>query len=400
MTDATDGTLLWTGERYIPGTGGAQIAYEHGHRYRASLALASGRDVIDLGSGEGYGASWLSAVAASVVGVDIATDAVEHARRCYRHLPNLRFVEADACLTTLPDECADLIVCFETIEHLEDHEALIAEVDRLLRPDGVVVVSTPDKAQYDADRDQQHNEFHVHELHRHEFEALLKSKFSAMAVFGQRLVSGSLLWQLDETGGASDAQTFVSSCEEDGDNAASDLDPVYLVGVCARSAEVLQAADYGPSSYVDSGEKLIFDLVEQRVHSDTEALWNRVTHQDEEYQAELVKAREQLSTYNYELSDAREMEAAHHEHAVLLAAELRDAESALRRLRDELEHTQGQLRALQAARAASFDLRWQRQRAVEVVGRAARRDLIRATRALLRRVQVAFRLFEDRRRAD
>ena len=83
--------LSWTGERFLPGEGGPEIAYEHYPRYLFAAALAPGRRVLDIGSGEGYGAHLLAARADSVVGVDLAKGAVEHSSARYRR-QNLSFL--------------------------------------------------------------------------------------------------------------------------------------------------------------------------------------------------------------------------------------------------------------------------------------------------------------------
>ena len=63
-------SLAWTGERYVPEVGGT-IAYEHLHRYAVAVGLVSGRSVLDIACGEGYGSWLLSDAAKTVVGVDL-----------------------------------------------------------------------------------------------------------------------------------------------------------------------------------------------------------------------------------------------------------------------------------------------------------------------------------------
>ena len=82
-------TLVYDGERFVPGIGGV-IEAEHLHRYLLAREIASGRDVLDVACGEGYGSNLIAEVAQSVIGVDIADSAVAHARGKYAR-PNLRF---------------------------------------------------------------------------------------------------------------------------------------------------------------------------------------------------------------------------------------------------------------------------------------------------------------------
>src|SRR5438034_11094846 len=63
--------LEWTGERYVPWMEGAEIGYEHLHRYAFATQFVRNKRVLDLASGEGYGSNLLAKTAKQVVGVDI-----------------------------------------------------------------------------------------------------------------------------------------------------------------------------------------------------------------------------------------------------------------------------------------------------------------------------------------
>src|SRR5437867_11725442 len=89
----------FTGERFIPGEGGAQIAYEHLHRYLFAMRWARGRRVLDVAAGSGYGAALLARVAEAVWALDLDAQAVSYARSCYPG-STLLFLRADA--TGLP----------------------------------------------------------------------------------------------------------------------------------------------------------------------------------------------------------------------------------------------------------------------------------------------------------
>src|SRR6267142_574357 len=151
--------LEWTGERFLPWLREATIAYEHLHRYAYAATMVKGKRVLDLASGEGYGSKILATNATSVVGIDIDENVIRHANAKYGS-SNVRFLSGS--ITAVPiqeDHSFDAIVCFEAIEHIDNHEALLGEVKRLLKPDGLFVVSTPNKAIYhDEARDE--NPFH------------------------------------------------------------------------------------------------------------------------------------------------------------------------------------------------------------------------------------------------
>lgn len=182
--------LLTTGERFMPQMDGV-IRLEHLHRYRLACKIAAGLDVLDIASGEGYGASLLAGVARSVVGVDIAQDAVSHARRTYAR-DGLSFLQGSATAIPLPDGAVDLVVSFETIEHLQDHDGMLKELRRVLRQDGILLISSPNKRVY-SDRDGYVNTFHERELYTDEFVQLVKLHFTNVALYGQKTTGASVI---------------------------------------------------------------------------------------------------------------------------------------------------------------------------------------------------------------
>jgi SAM-dependent methyltransferase len=172
----------WTGERWVPGVWGA-IAAEHMHRYALAASLTRDADVLDVACGEGYGSAWLAQVARTVVGVDISVRVVAQAHQRYRN-SNLQFLCAHAGALPFPDDSFDWVTCFETIEHLTEQPRLIAEVRRVLRPNGHLVLSSPDRQAYAA-LSTQDNPFHVSELSAPELRALLAVEFPCQQWFGQ-----------------------------------------------------------------------------------------------------------------------------------------------------------------------------------------------------------------------
>ncbi|HVU16368.1 MAG TPA: methyltransferase domain-containing protein [Candidatus Didemnitutus sp.] len=182
------GELPWTGERLVPSARGDFVA-EHLHRYALASDLASGCDVLDIACGEGYGAAFLAATARSVVGVDNDPDTISHAERKYP-VANLKFLTGRAEKIPLPDRSVDLVVSFETLEHLDDHEAMMREIRRVLRPKGRLLISTPDTLPYQ-EVSGRTNPFHVHELDRAGFESLLARHFKHTAIGLQKSISGS-----------------------------------------------------------------------------------------------------------------------------------------------------------------------------------------------------------------
>lgn len=178
------GLLEFTGERVVPGLVDPNLLNEHVARYRFAACFAPGADVLDAGCGAGYGSAELGE-AASVVGIDLSEDAVRHATSTFGG-PRVRFLRA-AC-ETLPfaDGSFDLVVAFEVIEHLVRWREMIEEARRVLRPKGLLLVSTPNKAYYAETRaGAGPNPFHVHEFESGEFRAALTAVFRHVSLWSQ-----------------------------------------------------------------------------------------------------------------------------------------------------------------------------------------------------------------------
>ncbi len=190
----SDSELAFTGERFLPSCV-REIWYEHYHRYSMALSWVEGMDVLDAACGEGYGSFLLSAKAKSVTGVDIAQDAISHARSHYQK-ENIKFVESNVISMDFADNSFDVVVSFETLEHLGEQEQLMAEFKRVLKPEGQLIISTPDKREY-SDKMEFDNEFHIKELYRNEFEDLLAPNFKYTKWYGQKLLFASGIWELE-----------------------------------------------------------------------------------------------------------------------------------------------------------------------------------------------------------
>ena len=138
--------LEFTGERFTPECV-REIWYEHYHRYAFARGMVSGLRVLDAACGEGYGSALLAGAASGVTGVDVSAEAVQHARERYAS-KNLDFRAADCLDLPFAADEFDCIVSFETLEHLEDHDGLLNEFRRVLKPAGFLLLSSPDKAVY------------------------------------------------------------------------------------------------------------------------------------------------------------------------------------------------------------------------------------------------------------
>jgi 2-polyprenyl-3-methyl-5-hydroxy-6-metoxy-1,4-benzoquinol methylase len=171
-------------ERIVPDDTEPGIVAIHLKRYEFARPLCAERDVLDAACGVGYGTAYLAGEASRVVGVDVDADAIAYARRRYAR-PNVEFVQQDLAELDLPDDSFDVVVSFETIEHLARPDAFLEHAARVLRAGGVFVVSTP---HVEKTTTSPANPFHTLELSRDDFQAMLSRHFGAVELYGQHRI--------------------------------------------------------------------------------------------------------------------------------------------------------------------------------------------------------------------
>jgi 2-polyprenyl-3-methyl-5-hydroxy-6-metoxy-1,4-benzoquinol methylase len=184
--------MEFTGERLVLGKSKSRVENEHLARYRYASQLVKGKRVADIACGTGYGTQLLAkAGALNVHGMDLSEDAV---RYCVENnnTPAVTYSVANAQnLTTIADGAFDIVVSFETIEHLPNVEAYLDEMVRVLRPGGTFLVSTPDRRiaslMYFFFR-HPGNKYHVREYTERELLNLLSTRFQIKACYGQAFV--------------------------------------------------------------------------------------------------------------------------------------------------------------------------------------------------------------------
>ena len=224
--------MEFTGERFIEceETAGQLIEREHWQRYMAAAKLVKPGDrVLDIACGSGYGSAYLSRFAGAVYGVDISEDAVVYAQERYGR-PKLRFLQGDVSKIPLDRESVDVVVSFETIEHVEEasQHAFLTEVKRILRPGGLLIVSCPNKpVASDLPRELWGavNPYHKKEYTEEGFRALLAAYFPAV----------SMLYQRNEISLVMDAPEADTLSVQWGERKRRD-DTQNLIAVCADTA--------------------------------------------------------------------------------------------------------------------------------------------------------------------
>jgi len=156
----------------------------HLARYRFAADYVSGKIVADIACGTGYGTELLATAgsAREVVGIDICQEAIDYAIQKHA-APTVRYLCQPGGSTSLPDGSIDAVVSFETIEHVDDETGLLDEFARVLRPDGMLICSTPNQWPLDI------APHHVREYDRQSFLKALLRRFRDIKLFNQN--SGS-----------------------------------------------------------------------------------------------------------------------------------------------------------------------------------------------------------------
>ena len=154
---------------------------EHRARYRFATQLfqPGGQRVLDVACGSGFGLEMLLAAGAQPIGIDYAADALTHINT------DARLVRADAMCLPLHSASVDQVVSLETIEHVPDAAALVREIRRVLKPGGLLVLSTPNRTFGPPERHSA-NHFHIREFTATELRELLLQSFGSVQLYGQR----------------------------------------------------------------------------------------------------------------------------------------------------------------------------------------------------------------------
>jgi len=184
-------------ERIIPDETTSGIIAIHLKRYDFARSFAQGKRVLDVACGVGYGSRYLAETAASVTGVDLDLGAISYAKTRYADLANITFVEGDALNLPFDNGHFDVICSFETIEHVPDAARFLNEVQRLLVPNGIFIISTP-ATQHSTLKPK--NPHHVQEWSPRDFDALLRTHFPHVQLYSQirrSTLIATLIKQLD-----------------------------------------------------------------------------------------------------------------------------------------------------------------------------------------------------------
>ncbi|MFH1890258.1 MAG: class I SAM-dependent methyltransferase [Candidatus Kuenenbacteria bacterium] len=179
--------MQYTSERLIVDDQNSDIYKEHIARYKFCLPFVKNKTVLDIACGSGYGAKLIADNQAdNVFAGDISQTAIDLAIKRYS-ASNLIFKKMDACQISFEHNYFDIIISFETIEHIQDYKKFAQEIYRCLKPNGRLVLSTPNKQA--VQKLGIKNKFHLKEFSQEELLKLLNNYFKNVELFGQRPIS-------------------------------------------------------------------------------------------------------------------------------------------------------------------------------------------------------------------
>lgn len=185
--------IQFTGERLVINDfvreNYSDVMYEHLSRYKLASKYVKDKIVIDAASGSGYGSFILSKAGAKhVSGFDISKEAIDSAKYNYRDSSNIEFEVGDVTKLNVPDRSKEVFVSFETIEHINCGEDLIKEASRVLKDDGIFIVSTPNRNATNPGllcEEKPQNIYHSFEYSPLEFIGNLSCEFDIIELYGQ-----------------------------------------------------------------------------------------------------------------------------------------------------------------------------------------------------------------------
>lgn len=231
----------------IPEHNQGDLVYgEHLVRYLFAAQFVRGKTVLDVACGSGYGTALLARhQAESVAGLDNSREAVEYAQQHYA-LPNVSFTLGNAEQLPFPDASFDVVVSFETIEHVREYEVFLQELKRVLKPTGLLILSTPNKDVYPAG-----NPFHIKEFRIPELEQLLGNYFSNVRLEYQDHVLSHVLYQ--------PGTKLDTTLIQGGENELSE--PLYVIALCSQA----DIGEYRRLGYADAAKEIVSrEVVEER----------------------------------------------------------------------------------------------------------------------------------------
>jgi len=192
-----DYETLTTERIYAPNPfSGEKGIIEHLDRYNFALNFIKEIDIVlDAACGSGYGSEILATKAKQVIALDFSDHAIKYAQKNHSK-KNIIFKKADLNeKIELADNLVDIVISFETLEHILNQDIMLSEFKRVLKPDGKLIISTPDNDIISGGL-KSDNPFHVKELNKIQFLLLIENFFSLIELYGQGILTKLPFWKM------------------------------------------------------------------------------------------------------------------------------------------------------------------------------------------------------------
>ncbi|MDD2823055.1 MAG: glycosyltransferase [Candidatus Daviesbacteria bacterium] len=228
--------LDFTGERLIPEINkGESFYYEHLARYLFASSFVKGKRVLDAGCGSGYGSNILASYggAAKVTAVDQSSEAINYASDKYKR-SNIEFIVSDILKLDISKDKAEVITAFEIIEHLKEYSLFLEVLKSSLKPNGLLIVSTPNK-----NASTQDNPYHTQEFTPEQFVNLLKKYFKFVNIFYQGYEFSQVI-KSNEKIDFKLEEDYIKLQQDVYGPKANTKNSQYLVAVCSNTKNQLQ----------------------------------------------------------------------------------------------------------------------------------------------------------------
>lgn len=199
---------------------------EHLIRYKLAKQLVENKNVLDIACGSGYGSEIMAQnKAQNVIAVDIDSETIAKNKQKNKQ-KNLQYQTGNAEKIEFKDETFDIITSFETIEHLKNPSRYLQELSRVIKKDGIVLISTPNKEIY-----KEKNPYHHREYTKEEFKNLLSDYFPNIKIITQ---SNALISFISKNG-----QTIEASSPQE-------KEALYFIAICSHAKEKIEKFDFQP----------------------------------------------------------------------------------------------------------------------------------------------------------
>jgi len=252
--------LIDTGERYIPRGSFDELDATHTTNYIFVKQFIESKVVLDVGCGCGFGCEYLARSGAKhVIGVDISKETVKFAKAYARaHAINLDFTVMKAQDLAFKDRSFDMVTSFEVIEHLYNVKNYLFEMHRVLKTNGICIISTPNKKVSSPGLKKPLRPFHIKEFYSKELYTLLSQYFKEVSMLGKRISNEEILMKEQEFGRSLRFRIALRISQHESIRALARILPIRVKQILYWWKPCLKPSDFEISTeHVDSAAHLV-----------------------------------------------------------------------------------------------------------------------------------------------